>query len=84
MTTEEKLKNIVQTRDRDQVYDDNDQYLPAVTQEAYTAALKQTLRNAKSCYTSIEFDLSLEYQGGKWQILTAPELLLALTGGTGT
>lgn len=82
--TEEKLKNIVQTRDRDQVYDDNDQYLPAVTQEAYTAALKQTLRNAKSCYTSIEFDLSLEYQGGKWQILTAPELLLALTGGTGT
>ena len=82
--TQEKLKTIVQTWDRDQVYDDNDQYLPAVTQEAYTAALKQVLKNAKRCYTELEFDLELEYRGGKWQILTAPELLLALTGGTGT
>ena len=82
--TQEKLKTIVQTRDRDQVYDDKDQYLPTVTQEAYTAALKQVLKNAKSCYASIEFDLTVEYRGGKWQVLTAPELLLALTGGTGT
>lgn len=81
--TQEKLKTIVQTRDRDLVYDENDQYLPAVTQEAYTAALKQELRTVKSCYTNIEFDLELEYRGGKWQLLTAPELLLALTGGTG-
>ena len=82
--TQEKLKTIVQTRNRDQVYDDNDQYLPAVTQEAYTAALKQVLKNAKRCYTTVEFDLALEYHGGKWQVLTAPELLVALTGGTGT
>lgn len=82
--TQEKLKTIVQTRSRDQVYDDNDQYLPAVTQEAYTASLKQVLKNAKSCYTKVEFDLTVEYHGGKWQVLTAPELLLALTGGTGT
>lgn len=81
--TQEKLKTIVQTRDRDQVYDDKDQYLPAVTQEAYTDALKQVLKNAKSCYTQIEFDLTVEYSGGKWQLLTAPELLLALTGGIG-
>ena len=82
--TQEKLKTIVQTRDRDQVYDDNDQYLPAVTQEAYTNALKQVLKTAKNSYTNIEFDLNLEYRGGKWQVLTAPELLVALTGGTGT
>ena len=82
--TQEKLKTIVQTRDREQVYDDNDQYLPAVTQEAYTNALKQVLRTAKNSYTNIEFDLELEYHGGKWQVLTAPELLVALTGGTGT
>ena len=82
--TQEKLKTIVQTRDRDQVYDDNDQYLPAVTQEAYTNALKQVLKTAKKSYTNIEFDLNLEYRGGKWQVLTAPELLVALTGGTGT
>lgn len=82
--TQEKLKTIVQTRDRAQVYDDNDQYLPAVTQEAYTNALKQVLKTAKNSYTSIEFDLELEYHGGKWLVLTAPELLVALTGGTGT
>lgn len=81
--TQEKLKTIVQTRDRDQVYDDKDQYLPAVTQEAYTDALKQVLKNTKSCYTQVEFDLTVEYSGGKWQLLTAPELLLALTGGIG-
>lgn len=81
--TQEKLKTIVQTRDRDLVYDGDDQYLPAVTQEAYTAALKQSLKTAKSCYTNIEFDLEMEYRGGRWQVLTAPELLVALTGGAG-
>lgn len=81
--TQEGLKTIVQTRDRDQVYDDKDQYLPAVTQEAYTAALKQVLKNARSCYTKVEFDLTVEYHDGKWQVITAPELLLALTGGIG-
>ena len=47
------------------------------------AALKQALTKAKSCYTSIEFDVQLEYSGGRWLLLTAPELLLAITGGTG-
>lgn len=81
--TEEKLKGIVQTREHDEVYDSNNQYLPAVTEEAYVAALKQALTKAKSCYTSIEFDVQLEYIGGRWLLLTAPELLLAITGGTG-
>jgi preprotein translocase subunit SecA len=80
--TAAKLKIIVQTRDRSLVYADNDQYLPEVTQEAYAAALNQALKNAKNSYKQIEFDLTLDYTGGKWQLSTAPELLMALSGGT--
>jgi hypothetical protein len=80
--TEENLKLIVKSRDRSLVYDDNDQYLPEVTQEAYSAALKQAIKNAQSSYKQVEFDLSLSYTGGKWQLSTAPELLMALSGGT--
>jgi hypothetical protein len=80
--TAAKLKIIVQTRDRSLVYDDNDQYLPEVTQEAYAAALNQALKNVKNSYKQIEFDLTLYYTGGKWQLSTAPELLMALSGGT--
>lgn len=81
--TEDNLKEIVQTRSHNAVYDENDQYLPQVTDEAYLSALKSRLKNAANYYTTVEFDLTLDYVNGKWQITTAPELLVALSGGTG-
>ena len=80
--TAKKLKILVQTREHDQVYDAEDNYLPEVTQEAYIQALEQALKDARSCYTTVEFDVPLKYTGGKWLVLTAPELLTALSGGT--
>ncbi len=81
--TAKKLKILVQTMDHDQVYDKEDNYLPEITQQAYIQALEQALKDARSCYTTVEFDVSLKYTGGKWLVLTAPELLTALSGGTG-
>ena len=81
--TAKELKVLVQTREHDQVYDAQENYLPEITQEAYMLALERTLKDAPSCYTTIEFDISLKYVGGEWHVLTAPELLTALSGGTG-
>ncbi len=81
--TAKELKLLVQTRDHDQVYDDEENYLPEITQEAYILALQRALKDARSCYTTVEFEVSLKYTGGKWLVLTAPELLTALSGGTG-
>lgn len=81
--TAKKLKILVQTMDHDQVYDAEDNYLPEITQQAYIQALEQALKDARSCYTTVEFDVSLKYSGGKWLVHTAPELLTALSGGTG-
>ncbi len=81
--TAKELKVLVQTREHDQVYDAQENYLPEITQEAYMLALERTLKDASSCYTTIEFDISLKYVGGEWHVLTAPELLTALSGGTG-
>ena len=80
--TAKKLKILVQTREHDQVYDAEDNYLPEVTQEAYIQALEQALKDARSCYTTVEFDMTLEYKGGKWLVVAAPEMLTALSGGT--
>lgn len=81
--TQRQLKAIVKDRDASQVYDDKDQYLPEVTQEAYMLALEKALSQAKSCYVEIQLELSLEYTGGRWMIGSSPELLNALAGGTG-
>ena len=81
--TAKKLKILVQTKDHDQVYDENDNYLPEITQEAYIQAIQQALKDARSCYTTVEFDVTLNYSGGKWLVVTAPEMLSALSGGTG-
>lgn len=80
--TAKKLKILVQTREHDQVYDAEDNYLPEVTQEAYIQALEQALKDARSCYTTVEFDMTLEYKDGKWLVVAAPEMLTALSGGT--
>ena len=81
--TAKKLKILVQTMEPDQVYDSQDNYLPEVTQLAYIQALEQALKDARSCYTTVEFDLPLKYPQGRWKVLTVPELLSALSGGTG-
>ena len=78
-----QIEEIVESRSASEVYDEDRHYLPAVTDEAYLAALETVLAHAEDYYTETEFALSLTYTDGRWQILMNPELLRALSGGIG-
>ncbi|MDO5444711.1 MAG: hypothetical protein Q4F31_03725 [Eubacteriales bacterium] len=75
------LKEIVETRSRSQVYDDEGNYLESVTDEVYRKALTEALNNAAKYYTSSELDIEVDYTDGKWMMSTSPELISALLGG---
>lgn len=81
--TQRQAEAIVQTRSVTEVYDENRRYRPEVANEAYLAALNVVLQNAPAYYAETQFDLSLAYTGGRWQILASPALLRALAGGIG-
>ncbi len=75
------LEKLVESRPASEVYDENDKYLPAVTEEAYSAALASVLSHASSYYTSTVIDLQLTYRNGEWLIVTNQDMLNALMGG---
>ena len=81
--TQRQAEAIVQTRSVSEVYDENRRYRPEVANEAYLAALNVVLQNAPAYYAETQFDLSLAYTDGRWQILASPALLRALAGGIG-
>lgn len=81
--TQRQAEKLVQSRSIHEVYDENKRYRPEVANEAYLAALDLVLQSAPSYYTETAFDISLAYTDGRWQILTSPALLRALTGGIG-
>lgn len=75
------LDKLVESRPASEVYDENDKYLPAVTEEAYSAALASVLTHASSYYTSTVIELELNYHDGEWLIVTNRDMLNALMGG---
>lgn len=79
--TMEVLEDFVSTRPRRELYDENNNYLPAVAQEAYSTALEETLANASSYYKTIETTLHLVYGDEGWKIEAPQELFKALAGG---
>ena len=81
--TQRQAETIVQNRSVSEVYDENRRYRPEVANEAYLAALNVVLQDAPAYYAETQFDLSLAYTGGRWQILASPALLRALAGGIG-
>lgn len=78
---ERRLKDIVESRPREQVYDEEDKYLPGVTEEAYSASLTAVLAHADSYYTSTVIEVELTYTNGQWLIVTSRSMLDALMGG---
>lgn len=81
--TIDELEKIVQSRSHSQVYDKNEQYLPEVANEAYLKAVETVMGEAEKYYAEAEFDLSLSYADGRWQIVEAPAMLKALNGNAG-
>lgn len=77
----EVLSGIVETRPKNQVYDEQNNYLPEVAQEAYMTALTDALAEPEAYYATDTFTLTLEYTGGQWRIQPDQALLRALSGG---
>ena len=79
--TEAELEDIVQSRTRGEVYDDDNNYLPAVTQEAYSKAVEKVLAKAEDYYTTVGIRLEIKYTGGRWLAVANQTLLTAVSGG---
>ena len=70
------------SRPKSQLYDENDNYLPEVAQEAYAAAVSAVLESAEEYYTTVGILLELEYSDEQWRVVPSPQLLKAVSGGT--
>ena len=66
-----------------EVSDDNNNYLPEITERAYLQALENILESAANYYTTDEITLALNYTDGRWQLIMNTSLLKALNGGAG-
>lgn len=80
--TERNLENAVRDNPKDEVYDENNEFLPDVANRAYSEALSAVLRNAGSYYSSVTLDIELEYRDSQWFIICSQAMLDALMGGT--
>ena len=78
--TDSNLQDIVRNSPVSQVYDENDKYLPQVTEKAYSDALAFVLEQADSYYSTAQLEIKLEYRDGKWLMKTDEEMLGALMG----
>ena len=81
--TQTQLKHLVQQLPSSEVYDQNNNYLPEVTERAYLQALELVLEHAAEYYTTEEISLALNYTDGRWQLIMNNSLLKALNGGAG-
>lgn len=79
--TNDVLREIVRSRARKDVYDENNNYLPAVTDEAYETAVKTVLNSAENYYNSAELTVGLDYVGQQWFINADSALLSCIMGG---
>lgn len=80
--TNDNLAEFVKNNPISMVYDENDQYLPSVTEKAYSDALAFVLNKADTYYSTTELILKLEYKDGQWYILSDELLHKALAGNT--
>ena len=78
----QNLEKIVESTPRNQVYDANDNYLPEITEKAYTQAVERLISKPETYYTAEQINVELEYENGQWYIVTSQQLLNAIAGGT--
>lgn len=80
--TMKDLDKIVQIHSRDEIYDENDQYLPGITDDAYRMALYNVVDGGKDdFYDTVIIKAELYYDEGIWKLKMSDELRQALNGG---
>ena len=75
------LKKLVQSKDNDEIYDENNQYRPEITEQAYKSAVMSVLENAQAYYSTTWLTVELTYSDGRWLIVADPVMLKAVLGG---
>ena len=77
------LDNYVQSHPKDEVYDEENNYLDGITDLMYERAVKSVVGGGKSYFYSYDMlEVELEYVEGKWRIIMDDELKTVLNGGT--
>ena len=76
------LNDYVQNHDASELYDENNRYLPAVTDEIYLMALKEAVSEAERYYATADYDVHLDYIDGDWYMSTNDDMIRSLLGGT--
>lgn len=80
--TEAQLERLVSRRAAKDIYDEDHNYFPEVTEEAYLNALTAILDRAEDYYATKAIELRLVYSKGEWKIIADNALFNALCGGT--
>ena len=75
------LGSLSREREHDQVYDENNNYLPAFAREAYAQALAAVLSSPEAYYATAGVQLTLHSVDGAWRIVPDQNLLKVLAGG---
>lgn len=74
------LAQIVDSRPYEEVYDEQDQYRPEITEEAYGLAVEELLAAREDFARTETLSVALSYDEGGWHILADSALLSALNG----
>lgn len=82
-STETELQKLVMERSRWEVYDDDNNYLPGITKEAYSNALKEALNHWDSYLKTETLTITLNYSDNAWRIAVNEQLIRAILGGIG-
>lgn len=80
--TESQLERLVSRRAAKDVYDDEHNYLPEITEEAYLNAVTALLENPEDYYATKAIQVCLVYAEGEWKITADDALFNVLCGGT--
>ncbi len=78
--TEARVQKLSDELPRSQVVDENGDYLPEITQQAYLDTLRELLSHPARYRTSVGLQIDLTYTVKGWRILTDTELIQALSG----
>ncbi len=77
-----KLAEMVETKRKSEVYDENDNYRQDVLNNLYEEAVQNILSEPEKYYSSSDILLDLNYSDGEWKVAHNPALKLALAGGS--
>ena len=81
--TMSNLDDYVQSHPKDEVYDEENNYLDGITDRMYERAVKTVVGGGKSYFYNFDLlQVNLEYKDGNWQIIMDDDLKNVLSGGT--